>query len=283
MNKPAEIYQHYKDTATIEEVARVFENIASIEVRQIKDRVIASRDFFHALWSMYAQLRIDSDKSGGDTSPTTSIQKTAVVLISSDETLGGTIDERLVDETLSATDPDKADYFVIGRRGARLLRSQGIEPTAIFPLPDITKPVNVIPIIARTKEYKNTVVYFEQFVSVEVQQIQVFELISGIAKLSAMEGNRDDSTLIFSSDYIFEPSLDEVVDYLESMMRATALTELILESRLAQLASRFNAMNRASANAKTLKHELFLLYRRRKRQQDYADSQIFLQKRNQVI
>jgi len=283
MNKPSDILQQYKDTVTIEEVSRVFENIASIEIRQIKDRVIASRDFFHELWSMYVQLRIDTGKSTPEISRLGTNNKTAVVLISSDESLGGTIDERLVDETLSATDPHKADYFVIGVRGARIMRSHGIEPAGVFPLPDITKPVDVIPIISRTQDYKTTIIYFEQFVSIEVQQIQVFELVSGIQKLSDTEVNRNDTTLIFSSDYIFEPSLDKVVDYLESMMRATALTELILESRLAQLASRFNAMNRASNNASELRKELFSTYRRRKRQQDYADSRIFLQKKMGVL
>jgi len=277
MNKPAEVYQQYLDVATIEEVARVFENVASIEVRQIKDRVLASRDFFHELWSMYVQLRLDSGKAEDFVANRPTNSKTAVILISSDESLGGNIDEKLIEETLSETSPEQVDYFVIGKRGALILKTQGIEPKAVYPLPDITKPVNVIPIISQTQMYKTTVVYFEQFISLANQQVQVFELVAGIKKLSEAENARTDTTLIFSSDYIFEPSLEVVISYLESMMRATALTELILESRLAQLASRFNAMNRAGTNAGQQKKILYTQYRRRKRQQDYAELQTFRQ------
>ncbi len=251
--------------------------MGSIEGRQIKDRGLASRDFFHELWSMYVQLRLDSGKTDDAAVNQPTNQKTAVILISSDESLGGNIDEKLIEETLSETSPDQVDYFVIGKRGARILKSQGIEPTAVYPLPDITKPVNVIPIISQTQVYKTTVVYFEQFISLANQQVQVFELVAGIKKLSEAENSRSDTTLIFSSDYIFEPSLEVVISYLESMMRATALTELILESRLAQLASRFNAMNQAGANAGQQKKILYTQYRRRKRQQDYAELQTFRQ------
>ncbi|MEI8073086.1 MAG: F0F1 ATP synthase subunit gamma [Candidatus Saccharibacteria bacterium] len=278
MNKITELYREYQDVSTIEEVARIFENSASIQVRQIKNRVLASRDFLHELWSMYVQLRLDS---GGDLDIPVNVptnDKTAVILISSDESLGGTIDERLIEEAISVMNPGRADYFVIGKKGARIMKAQGIEPTAAFKLPDITKPVNVIPIIYKTQEYKSSVVYFEQFINIDTQQIQVFELISGIKRVGQMESSRRDASLIFTSDYIFEPSLKKVISYLESMMRATVLTELILESRLAQLANRFNTMNQAGANADKIKNQLYIEYKRARRQKEYSEMQIFHQK-----
>ena len=278
MNKITELYREYQDVSTIEEVARIFENSASIQVRQIKNRVLASRDFLHELWSMYVQLRLDS---GGDLDIPVNVptnDKTAVILISSDESLGGTIDERLIEEAISVMNPGRADYFVIGKKGARIMKAQGIKPTAAFKLPDITKPVNVIPIIYKTQEYKSSVVYFEQFINIDTQQIQVFELISGIKRVGQMESSRRDASLIFTSDYIFEPSLKKVISYLESMMRATVLTELILESRLAQLANRFNTMNQAGANADKIKNQLYIEYKRARRQKEYSEMQIFHQK-----
>ena len=62
------------------------------------------------------------------------------------------------------------------------------------------------------------------------------------------------------------------------MMRATVLTELILESRLAQLANRFNTMNQAGANADKIKNQLYIEYKRARRQKEYSEMQIFHQK-----
>lgn len=283
MNQVKDLKKQYDDLVTIEEVSRVFENIASIKIRQIKDRVIASRDFFHQLWSMYVQLRVDSGKPATlDIKSEYTSSKTAVILISSEESLSGEIDERLVSEVVDATDPEKADYFVIGKRGARLLKNRGVNIVKTFPLPDITKPVDVIPIISATNDYKNTVVYFEQFVNINIVQVQVFELANGINYLSPSETQLTDTPLIFSSDYIFEPSLEEVINYLENMMRTTALTELILESRLAQLASRFHAMSRASENSSKQKDEMKILYSRRLRQQRDDTSAFIYQSRRGI-
>lgn len=275
MSRATQIYNQYEDLATIEEVTKVFESITSIQIRQIRDRVVASREFFHELWSMYVQLRIDSNNPISTFLPTNTINRTAVILISSEETLSGSIDEQLVDEVLGSVNEQTTDFFVIGKKGAKLLRNQGVVPTKVYPLPDITKPVNVVPVIAATQDYKTTVVYFEQFINLTTQQVQVFELVSGITRLSETEAANRDTTLIFSSDYIFEPSLEEVVEYLESMMRATALTELILESRLAQLASRFRAMSTASTASGQLKKQLFRKYRHLNRQNQDAASRVF--------
>ena len=276
MSKASTQYKQYIDLATIEEVTRVFESVTSIQIRQIRDRVVASREFFHELWSMYVQLRVDSNSPVSSFLPTQNLNRTAVILISSEDTLSGSIDEQLVDEVLGSVNQQTTDFYVIGKKGAKLLRSQGIVPTKVYPLPDITKPVNVVPIISATQDYKNTMVYFEQFINLTTQQVQVFELVSGITRLSEAEESQRDSTLIFSSDYIFEPSLEEVVIYLESMMRATALTELILESRLAQLASRFRAMSRASTAAGVQKKQVYKHYHQMQRQRSDANNRVFV-------
>lgn len=283
MSKSREMYRQYTDLATIEDVTKVFESITSIQIRQIRDRVVASRDFFHELWSMYIQLRVDANSPVASLLPARTLNRTAVILISSEETLSGSIDEDLVDEVLGSVNEQTTDFYVIGKKGAKLLRNKGVVPTRVYPLPDITKPVNVVPIISATQDYQTCVVYFEQFINLTTQQVQVFELVGGIAQLSEAEAKKTDSTLIFASDYIFEPSLEEVVTYLESMMRATALTELILESRLAQLASRFRAMSSASTAAGELKSDVLKNYRRQQRQSRDAATRVFVREREGLV
>jgi F0F1-type ATP synthase gamma subunit len=67
--------------------------------------------------------------------------------------------------------------------------------------------------------------------------------------------------------YIFEPSTYAVVDHLESSMMQIMLSEVILESKLAQYASRFKAMSLARERAQASHTEVNFLYNRALRQE----------------
>ena len=66
-----------------------------------------------------------------------------------------------------------------------------------------------------------------------------------------------DEDIITAKDTIFEPSLDEIAELMEKAMMGLAFSQVILESSLAQAASRFNAM----ALAKKRAFELVNLYK----------------------
>lgn len=243
-----QLEQALDTTDTLGNVTQAFENIASIEIRRIKDRVIASREFFHELWGLYSQLRVSEEEVFN---PNRNIEnnKTALLVVTSDSNLGGEIDQRLINQVLGEYRKEKHDIVVIGSHGESLLRAVGIRPVAVFKLPDVTKKIDVVPMINLVSKYQDSVVYFESFISLSTQRIAHLELLFAVQKLTTLEKSRTHEELIISGDYIFEPSLQKVVSYMESMMLSTALTEVILESRLAQLASRFNAMSRAHQSA----------------------------------
>ena len=274
MSKSAEILQSYNDVGVVEEVAQVFENVASIQIRQIKDRVIASREFFHELWGMYEQLRIDTKDHETLTPPKTKAE--AVVLISSDTGLSGSIDERLVETMSQQTNVRTVDIIVIGRRAEQLLLQRHMKAAKVFPLPDIAKSIRVLPLISFLSSYRKVTIYYERFISLAQQEVVAFELQESVRRLSESELTRTDTDLIYASDYIFEPSLLEVVLYLESMMQATAVTEMILESRLAQLASRYTAMGSAHSNADAAKDRLWHDYTTTLRREKDQLNQLFI-------
>ncbi|MBI2798349.1 F0F1 ATP synthase subunit gamma [Candidatus Saccharibacteria bacterium] len=274
MAKPTEILRAYQDTIVVEEVAQVFENVASVQIRRIKSRVIASREFFHELWGMYSQLRLDS-KLKDDFGPAKT-KNQAVLLISSDSGLSGSIDERLVETMMQEVNIRLVDVVVIGRRAEQLLTQKHMKAVSVFPLPDITKSIRILPLVNYLAPYKKVTIFYERFVSLSHQEIVAFELQESVKRLSEAESIRVDTNLMYASDYIFEPSLAEVVLYLESMMQATALTEMILESRLAQLASRYTAMSSAHDNAEQRKNQLKRAYSIAQRRGKDQFNQIFI-------
>jgi F0F1-type ATP synthase gamma subunit len=74
-----------------------------------------------------------------------------------------------------------------------------------------------------------------------------------------------DEDIITDADTIFEPSLDEIAEEMEATMMTLALSQTIMESSLAQAASRFNAMAIAKQHATELLSDYRLEFHRAKR------------------
>ena len=71
--------------------------------------------------------------------------------------------------------------------------------------------------------------------------------------------------VISEATYIFEPTTFDVVSHLERSMMLIALSQVILESKLAQYASRFRAMSAAHDRSEEAKTDLHMQFNRAKR------------------
>ena len=103
--------------------------------------------------------------------------------------------------------------------------------------------------------------YYEEYLSLGQQEVRSINLVTHIQEMSE-DANEDVMT---DNDTIFEPSLDEIADEMEASMMSLALSQTILQSGLAQAASRFNAMTVAEDRAGELLVEYKLEYHRAKR------------------
>lgn len=261
MKRAITISQEVGEAGTIEDLTSVFENIASMRIGQVKDKVMSSTNFFNELWAMYTQLRVDpKDRL---TERRQHADRDAFVVITSEGALSGDIDNRIIDKALENYDAKTTDLVLIGSHGANLLSQRRVKFTKQFPFPNIDQAIDVGPVVALLDDYRRSTVFYQTYVSLVVQEVASLDLISAIESLT--EETSDSGETISSRDYLFEPSLDEVADFLESVMREIALSQVILQSRLAQYASRFNAMHAAQQRAGVLKSLLLREYHRAKR------------------
>lgn len=255
MSMSQDLLKQLDEIATIESLTEVFESIASLRIRQIKDRVVSSKTFFTELWQIYAQLRVDpKDRLKSHIPSGRKKNKNAIIIITSAGGLSGEIDKKIIDRVLAEYDRQSDELIVIGTRGVVLLAEHKVKPVKVFDLPDITKSIDASPIIRLIEQYQRTIVYYQTFVSLAVQDVGKIELLLAAKQLGDEQSDvAHKNELVYTSDYLFEPSLEAVIMYLESMMLGVALTQVILESRLAQFASRFTAMTVANTKA----HEMY--------------------------
>lgn len=251
---------------TLVELTSAFEGIASLRIAQIREQVLHSQEFFADLWHIYSQIRVDELFHFGRLNPEVKIiDKKLLILMTSEGSFSGDIDRRLVDEVMRHYEPQEQAIVVVGHHGAALLRQRGARLEHIFKAPERDLNVNAAPLINIVKQYRNTTVFYEQYQSLMSQQIKQITLSTAI--LDRGEQVDKPAEVIDEKHYIFEPSTYAVVDHLESSMMQITLGEALLESKLAQYASRFKAMSAAHDRARDSQTDIAGLFNRSRRQE----------------
>lgn len=264
MKHPNEIAREEAAMATLVELTSVFEGIASMRIAQIKNQVLQSTRFFDSLWSIYSQLRVDSLFSfGRDRAVENVIDKELFIIITAEGGFSGDIDQKLVQLMLSEYDKDKNDIIIIGHHGAVQLAQRGVAYKKYFKLPNKDRNINVSPIIREVQQYRTTKMFYQEYVSLMVQDVKRIELSMAVKERGTTSDKPED--IISDQNYIFEPSTYTVAAHLERSMMQIAISQLILESKLAQYASRFRAMSASHQRADESKSDLHLSYNRARR------------------
>lgn len=260
MRRSSAIREDLDAIHTIEDLTEVFESIASLHIARIRNRVVASKDFFSELWQTYRGLRIDPSQR----LVREHAQKGAVfVAILSKSKLSGEINNKVIESLLQdyRQAPD-TDVVIIGAQNNKQLQLAGVKITNTFAMPPGDYDFNINPMLELLNTYDKISVFYQTYESLRLQKVARIDLISAVRSLG--EDVAEGET-VSSRDYIFEPSISEIADYMESIMMGVALIQILMESKLAQYASRFNTMNAAKKRAIELTGDFKLQYYRSRR------------------
>jgi len=264
MKRPAELEKEEAAMATLVELTSVFEGIASMRISQTKNQVLQSTEFFHTLWHIYSQLRVGSYFGfGRSQSQTEVIDKDLYVIITAEGGFSGDIDHKLINLMVESYDKDKVEIIVIGHHGAIQLAQRGISYKKYFKLPSRDQNINVTPIIREVQKYRSTTMFYQEYISLMSQEARKIDLSKAVQNVGSTADEAEEK--ITEENYIFEPTTYDVVDHLERSMMQIAVSQLILQSKLAQYASRFRAMSASHQRADEAKGDLHLSYNRAKR------------------
>lgn len=265
MKRPSEIEREEMAMGTLVELTSVFEGIASMRIAQIKNQVLQATQFFNELWGIYSQLHVSAIFGFGrnNADDVEVIDKELYIIITAEGGFSGDIDQKLIQLMLKTYDKEKNAIIVIGHHGAIQLAQRGISYEKYFKLPNKDQNINVTPIIREVQKYKHTSVFYQEYVSLMVQDVKKIELSTAVTSKGKQTDKPDE--VISEANYIFEPSTYDVVDHLERSMMQIAMSQLILDSKLAQYASRFRAMSASHTRADEAKTELRMDFNRAKR------------------
>ncbi len=260
-----ELAQERDDMSTIVTLTSIFESLASIHIAQIKNQVQQSRRFFDELWRIYTQIKVSNLFRFGREAQEQVVDKELLIAITAEGGFSGDIDQKLIEWLIKEYNPDKQDIIVIGHHGAIQLIQAGVQFKKYFKLPAKDQNINVAPLIKYIRGYRTTTVYYQAYVSLMVQDVKKIELQTAVQQAGGRNEPKDIDNVISEFNYIFEPSTYAVVAHLERTMIGITLSQVILDSKLAQYASRFRSMSVAQDKAVDSENQLHLAYNRAKR------------------
>ena len=220
MRRASAIEKETQEITTVKDLTGVFESLASTQVAKVKNKVEVSKEFFNLLWKRYSSIRVDPATRITNRQLADKDAKTVFVVISAEAGLSGDIDQRLVGTMAKDYNPATTDIIVLGSHGASQLSQRGISYVRFFKVPESDEYIDVTPVIEAIQPYAKIVVYYEEYVSLGVQNIKSIDLISSVRDMS----ENADEDVMTAEDTIFEPSLDEIADEMEiTMMRLISL------------------------------------------------------------
>jgi F0F1-type ATP synthase gamma subunit len=259
MKRPVELLNEKQTMDTLLTLTSAFEGIASTHLANIRSEVIRSNVFFEDLWRVYSKIRVDNEFHFGRGIKTEMIEKELFILVSAEGGFSGDVDQRILEFLEGLYDKDKNDIIVIGKHGSTILDQMNIKYVKFYDLPSHDKNINVAPLIKDIQNYRLTSMFYSQYITLDNQKVRRIQLTAYVSELGSDVKPSND--IISEFNYIFEPSVYEVVSHLEESMLYVAVSQIILDAKLAQYASRFRSMSAARQVTSDARDRIFTQYR----------------------
>ncbi len=236
-------------------LVQTYEEIAASRMQKVKASVLNNRDFLSSLFVIYQQVKVSykkelekiqkARKKAKSKSTGLGAGKTVSVLLSANTGLYGDIIRRTFHTFAKGIQGKDTDIVVVGKIGKTLLDiakdSLGITSYKYFELSDSTSnPEDFSEVISYIVEYETVIVYHGQFESI-LSQVPIKDTLTG-------ELPEEESKKAEEAAYIFEPSLDKVVEFFESEILASVFEQSLHESSLSKFAARMINLDRAVVN-----------------------------------
>lgn len=253
-----------------QKITSAMKMVAAAKLRRSQDAIVAARPYAKSMADITAEVAARATTEDHPLLERRNVKRIALVVITSDRGLCGGFNsnlcraaQRYAEEKTKSGELQEVRFEVVGRKGRDYFRRRKLNITRDFAgAAGDTALARAKELAAvATEEFLNGTVdavwvAYNQFRSV-ISQKPTIEQLLPVAP-AAVAPSADGS----SSEFLFEPGKNEILDYILPMYLETQLHRVMLESVASEFGAKMTAMENATKNATEMIARLTLQYNR---------------------
>lgn len=257
-----QIQEELTGLSDLKTIMVTYQEIAATRMQRVKDSVLRNRKFLDDIREIYLELRTTyrtqlgqilkhrrhSKNDTKDYSILTHNNKTVTVLLSSNTKLYGDIIAKTFNRFKEKIQSSDTDVIIAGKIGLQMYKTAAIDkPYTYFELSDgINDTKTIQKIIDSVKTYKEIIVVHGKYENILDQQAEETIVSTENAFVTqSSESSKDTDVFV---QYLFEPSLEEILLYFENEIVSSLLEQTVYESNLSKFTSRMISLDATVEN-----------------------------------
>ncbi len=257
------------------QITKAMKMVAAAKLRRAQDNIIKIRPYSEKLTDILNNVSASLDSSTENPySKEREVKSVLIVVITSDRGLAGAFNTNAIKASLNLLTTRYADqaakgnveFLCIGKKGFEYFTKRGYKVNGDFvglftnlSYDSVRKAAEYVMDGFVTKKYDRVYTVYNEFKNVATQIIKASQFLPPVKEVSF---KKKKETKTINTDYIFEPSKEEIVEELIPKSLKIQFYKGILESNASEHGARMTAMDKATENAKELLKELKLIYNR---------------------
>ncbi|MBC7746889.1 ATP synthase F1 subunit gamma [Pedobacter sp.] len=262
MSSTRHIKSRIRSVKSNKQITKAMEMVAASKLRRAQDATIQTRHYANSALELLNALSGLTDVKESEFFHVRAIKTRLYILITSDRGLAGAYNGNALKVFSEQVKKDHSDgiktrVICVGRKGAQYaVRLKDVEIDGVYEIPENVEAVHIRPILF-------AVVDFYQKKMVDAVSIVTTHFVNSFTQTAVLSpmlpaGFAEVAVPRTVSSAIFEPSVEEVLEYASVRLIEAQLYQSVLEATASEHAMRRAAMKNASDNATDIIDDLTL-------------------------
>lgn len=258
-----EIRNRITSVSSTMQITSAMKMVSAAKLKKAQDAITAMRPYAEKMTELLQNLSATMDgDAGGEFTTQREVKNVLIVAITSNRGLSGAFNSNVVKESKRLAETvyagKKVDFVTVGKKGNDILRktfSVVSNNNTIFDdltFDNVSEIADQVTQLFLDGKYDKVVLVYNQFKNAATQIIQAEQFLP----LAPIQSDKP----VSNTDYIFEPSKEEIVLTLIPKMLKTQLYKAVRDSFASEHGARMTAMHKATDNATELRNQLKLTY-----------------------
>lgn len=256
-----DIRRRIRGVSNMQQITKAMKMVAAAKLRRAQEKVIASRPYSKQLQDVLSRLVQAQTDGSHPLLEKRPVKKIGYILVTSDRGLCGGFNANLIRKTrgiLEKQQDIKTGLVTVGRKGSDYFGRRETQIisrfTGLGDSPDFSQARKIAGDIIglyTSGEFDEVYLVYSKFISVLTQE-------PTLAKILPIEPSQEKA----GGEYLFEPSPQQMLEYLLPSYVESQIFSALLESKASEMGAKMTAMDSATENAKEMIEKLTLAMNR---------------------